>query len=71
MQFLAISSSNVSDLTLKHCLFGAVTLTKIADIEKYAYSGFGIGFDRRSSFLFPVWSKCINFWDRYEFFCSY
>ena len=33
--------------------FGAVTLTKNADIEKYGYSGFGIGFDRRSSFSFP------------------
>ena len=25
---------------------------KNADIEKYGYSGFGIGFDRRSSFSF-------------------
>ena len=33
--------------------FSAVTLTKNADIEKYGYSGFGIGFDRRSSFSFP------------------
>ena len=28
-------------------------LTKNADIEKYKYSGYGIGFDRRSSFSFP------------------
>ena len=28
-------------------------LTKNADIDKYRYSGYGIGFDRRSSFLFP------------------
>ena len=34
-------------------LFGAVTLTKNAGIEKYKYSGFGIGFHRRSSFSFP------------------
>ena len=34
-------------------LFGAVTLTKIADIDKYGYSGYGIGFERRSSFCFP------------------
>ena len=34
-------------------MFGAVTLTKNADIEKYKYSGYGIGFDRRSSFSFP------------------
>ena len=50
---LGDSSSNDSDHTLKNCLFGAVTLTKNADIEKYGYSGFGIGFDRRSSFSFP------------------
>ena len=28
-------------------------LTKNADIEKYKYSGYGIGFDRRLSFSFP------------------
>ena len=50
---LGASSSSDSDPTLKNCLFGAVTLTKNADIEKYGYSGFGIGFDRRSSFTFP------------------
>ena len=50
---LGASSSNNSDPTLKNCLFGAVTLTKNADIEKYGYSGYGIGFDRRSSFSFP------------------
>ena len=38
---------------MKNCLFGAVTLTKNADIDKYGYSGYGIGFDRRSSFSFP------------------
>ena len=32
---------------------GAVTLTKNADIDKYGYSGCGIGFDRRGSFSFP------------------
>ena len=37
----------------KNCIFGAVTLTKNADIEKYKYSGYGIRFDRRSSFSFP------------------
>ena len=47
------SSSHISDPTLKKCLFGAVTLTKNADIEKYRYSGYGIGFDRGSSFSFP------------------
>ena len=50
---LGASSSNDSDPTLKNCLFGAVTLTKNADFEKYVYSGFGIRFDRRSRFSFP------------------
>ena len=50
---LATSSSRNSDPTMKNCLFGAVTLTKNADIKKYKYSGNGIGFDRRSSFSFP------------------
>ena len=50
---LGASSSSNSDPTLKICLFGAATLTKNADIEKYKYSGYGIGFDRRSSFSFP------------------
>ena len=50
---LGASSSSNSDPTIKNCLFGAVTLTKNADIEKYKYSGYGIGFDRRSSFSFP------------------
>ena len=44
------SSSHDSDPTMKIFLFGAVTLTKNADIEIYKYSGYGIGFDRRSSF---------------------
>ena len=39
--------------TLENCLFGAVTLTKNADIDKYIYSGYGIGFDRHGSFSFP------------------
>ena len=50
---LGASGSNNNDPTLKNCLFGAVTLTKNADIDKYGYSGYGIGFDRRSSFSFP------------------
>ena len=49
---LGASSSHDSDLTIKNCSFGAATLTKNADTEKYKYSGYGIGFDRRSSFSF-------------------
>ena len=50
---LGASSFYVNDPTLKNCLFGAVTLTKNADIDKYGHSGYGIGFDRRGSFSFP------------------
>ena len=38
--------------TLEDCLFGAVSLTKNADIDKYKYSGYGIGFDRQGEFSF-------------------
>ena len=50
---LGASTSHDNDPTLRNCLFGAVPLTKNADIDKYGYSGRGIGFDRRSSFSFP------------------
>ena len=44
-------SINISDYpTLENCLFGAVRLTKNADINKYKYSGYGIGFDRKGSY---------------------
>ena len=50
---LGASGSHDNDPTLKNCLFDAVTLTKNTDISKYVYCGYGIGFDRRSSFSFP------------------
>ena len=50
---LRVSSSHINDPTIKNCLFGAVILTKNADIDRYRYSGYGIGFDRRGSFSFP------------------
>ena len=34
-------------------MFGTIRLTKNADIDKYQYSGYGIGFDKKSSFSFP------------------
>ena len=34
-------------------MFCAVKLTKNEDIDKYQYSGYGIGFDRKSSLSFP------------------
>ena len=47
-------SINISDYpTLENCLFGAVSLTKNADSDRYKYSGYGIGFDRHGSFSFP------------------
>ena len=36
---LGASGSNNSDPILQNCLFGAVTLTKKADIDKYGYYG--------------------------------
>ena len=38
--------------TLENCLFGAVSLTKNADIDQYKYSGYGIEFDRKGEFSF-------------------
>ena len=45
--------TTISDPTIENCLFGAVSLTKNVNIDKYEYSGCGIGFDRRSGFSFP------------------
>ena len=49
---LGATGSNNNNPALKNCLFVAVTLTINTDIDKYEYSGNGIGFNRRSSFLF-------------------
>ena len=54
------SSLNNDDPTLRHSLFGAVRLTKNANIDKYGYSGNGIGFDKRGSFSFPGGGFGIN-----------
>ena len=48
--YVVYTGSNDNDPTLKNCLFGAVTLTKNVDFEKYGYSGYGIGFDRDQVF---------------------
>ena len=46
-------SINISDYpTLENCLFGAVSLTKNADTDKYGYFGYGNGFNRHGSFSF-------------------
>ena len=49
---IGASSSHDNYPTLKNCLIGAVTLTKTV-IDRYGHSDYGIGFDRRLSFLFP------------------
>ena len=49
---LGASGSSNNDPTLKNCFFRAVPLTKNADFHKYGYSGYGIGFDRGSSYSF-------------------
>ena len=46
-----IWSSNLhTDFTSKICLFKKTKLTKYANLDKYFYSGSGIGFDSRSYF---------------------
>ena len=35
---------------MKNCLFGAVSVTKNNDIDKYKYSRHSIGFDRKGKF---------------------
>ena len=37
-----------------NCLFGAISLSKNADVDKCKYSGYGIGFDRHGLFHNPV-----------------
>ena len=46
------SDHNSFDLALENCLSGAVKLATKADIDKHKYSGYGIRFDLRGTFLF-------------------
>ena len=41
-----------TDFTLGNCLFGTVKLTKNAYLDKYKYTGYNIGFEYCSQFLF-------------------
>ena len=50
------STLNNFDPTLENCLFGAIKITKTSDISKYNYSGYGIGFDSKGTFLHPTGS---------------
>ena len=44
------------NFTLENCLFGAVKVTKNADVNKYKYFGYGIEFDRKGAFSGPTGS---------------
>ena len=51
-----IKLSNIyknNNLTTENALFGAVSLTKNSDVDKYKYFGYGLAFDKRGSFSFP------------------
>ena len=50
---IAVIGSYDNYPTLQSALFGAVKLTKNADIGKYECSGYGIGFDIKSWFSHP------------------
>ena len=39
-----------TDFTLGKCLLGSIKLTKNADLEKYKYTGYSIGFGSGSEF---------------------
>ena len=39
------SNLNNFEPILENCLFGAIKITKNSDIDKYKYSGYGLGFD--------------------------
>ena len=49
-----------TDSLLSNCLFGSVKLTKNADLDKYNYTGYGIGFDSLLVFLFKDGSYSKN-----------
>ena len=45
--------TKTSNIALENCLFGPVKLIKNTNVDKYKYSGYGIGFDSRGSFSHP------------------
>ena len=45
-----------TDFALDNCLFGSVKLTKNADLDKHKHTGYSIGFDSHSEFLFTYGS---------------
>ena len=56
---------------LCNCLFGSPKLTKNANLDKYKYTGYNIGFYSGSEFLFPYVSYGKNaIWSWYELIYS-
>ena len=50
------SNLNNFDPILENCLFCAITITKNSDMDKYKYSGYGLGFDSNGVFSHPTGS---------------
>ena len=50
MYEIGATTRNSYNLKLINCLFGALTLVKNWDINKVRYTGFGIGFDKGTTF---------------------
>ena len=50
---IGLTARNSYDPKLINGLFGAVNLVKNSDINKFGYTGYGIGFDRGTTFSFP------------------
>ena len=61
--------------TLSNCLFGSVKLTKITELDKYKYTGYGIEFDSHEEFSLTEGSVgknviiCYCFISWYELMC--
>ena len=54
------SNLNNFDFELEKSLIGAIRLVKCADVDKYKYLGYAIGFDARGTFLFSDGSFAQN-----------
>ena len=62
-----IHDTKETSITLENCPFGALKLTKNADIDKFKCSRYGVGCDSKISFSHPtskcrIWQKCYYFW---------
>ena len=51
---LGASTSHIDDPILKNCLFGAVTLTKNSDIDKYGIQVMELGLIKEKVFDFQL-----------------